>query len=209
MSSIASISTTSTTGTTQQSSSQLSNTQNPSSSASSSSASLLAAPTASFPIYNLFIYERNGGCLYYQEWNRTRPCESAEEEKKLLFGLIYSLKMFCEKSSPTSARAQKDFYSYTTSAYKLHYFETASGLKFILFTDPQLPSLRERLREVHQLYVRFCARNPFYSPKEQIVSEPFTHAVSKFVFSLASSLTSGAPSSSSSSSSSSVSSISS
>jgi len=31
-------------------------------------------------IFNLYIFDRNGTCLYYREWNRTRQSGLAKEE---------------------------------------------------------------------------------------------------------------------------------
>jgi hypothetical protein len=50
-------------------------------------------------IFNLYIYDRKGKCLFYKEW--TRPLntlsDDPEEEKKLMFGMVYSLKELTSK----------------------------------------------------------------------------------------------------------------
>lgn len=52
-------------------------------------------------IYNFYIFDRKGSCIHYVEWNRTTAqVTSAEEEQKLMFGMLYSLKLFVKKSSP-------------------------------------------------------------------------------------------------------------
>ena len=66
------------------------------------------------------------------------------------------------------------FLGYKTSAYKLHYFETPSGLKFVLNTDPNVGSMREVLRQIYtQVYVEFVARNPLAQMNQEIKSELF------------------------------------
>jgi len=52
-------------------------------------------------IYNFYVFNRHGDCLYYQEWHREKPAKNLEEEKKLMYGYIYSLKAFVKKSSPS------------------------------------------------------------------------------------------------------------
>lgn len=53
-------------------------------------------------IHNLYIFDRNGRCLYYKEWNRDQYTlrESPDEDRKLVFGLIFSLKQFVTSLSP-------------------------------------------------------------------------------------------------------------
>lgn len=53
------------------------------------------------------------------------------------------------------------FLAYRTSTYKLHYFETPTGLKFVMNTDPHTDSLRLVLRQIYvQMYVEYVVRNP-------------------------------------------------
>jgi hypothetical protein len=55
---------------------------------------------------------------------------------------------------------QDGFIAYKTSAYKLHYYETPTGLKFIINSDPNTESLRPVLRQIYvQLYVEFVVKN--------------------------------------------------
>ena len=42
------------------------------------------------------------------------------------------------------------FISYRTGQYKLHYYETASSLRFVMLTDTAAPSMRNVL---HQIYI--------------------------------------------------------
>ena len=59
-------------------------------------------------IYTLFIYNRLGDCIYYQEWHRKKSAPNQKEEFKLIYGLIFSMKAFIAKSSPVYVlRAQK------------------------------------------------------------------------------------------------------
>jgi hypothetical protein len=52
-------------------------------------------------IYNLYIFNRGGDCIYYKEWNRTKHSGlSQEQEFKQLFGMITEMKLFVSKMSP-------------------------------------------------------------------------------------------------------------
>ncbi|EKX39292.1 trafficking protein particle complex subunit 1, partial [Guillardia theta CCMP2712] len=119
---------------------------------------------------------RNGVCLYYEDWHRVKRPKNLPEEQKLIFGLLFSLKGFLELFSRTG-RAPKlqvclllcsrvevmGIFSpcCSTSTYKLHYYETPTGLRFILITDPPVPSLRECLRQIYShIYVEYVTKNP-------------------------------------------------
>jgi hypothetical protein len=53
-------------------------------------------------VYNLYIFNRDGNCIYYKEWNRTKQSGlSQEQEFKQMFGLIIEMKSFVIKMAPT------------------------------------------------------------------------------------------------------------
>ena len=71
---------------------------------------------------------------------------------------------------------------YRTNAYKLHYSETPSGLKFVLTTDANAPSMRETLQRIYsQLYVETVAKNPLARLDATIDSEGFVKGLDRFV----------------------------
>jgi hypothetical protein len=52
------------------------------------------------------------------------------------------------------------FLSYRTSTYKLHYFSTATGFKFVMLSDPSVDSLRMVLRQIYAgAFQEFVVRN--------------------------------------------------
>ncbi|XP_067005404.1 trafficking protein particle complex subunit 1 [Anabrus simplex] len=124
-------------------------------------------------VHNLYIFDRYGTLLYYSEWNRLKQSGiTREEEAKLMYGMLYSLKSFVGKISPLDTK--EGFLYYKTSKYALHYFETPSGLKFILNTDTSAQNARELLQQIYsQIYVEYVVKNPACSLKEPIKSELF------------------------------------
>jgi trafficking protein particle complex subunit 1 len=70
--------------------------------------------------------------------------------------------------------------------YKLHLYETASGLKLVLMTDAQAPSMRETLQRIHsQFYVEYVAKNPLVRLEDPIDNEAFVKNLDRYVRSLA------------------------
>ncbi|EIE86448.1 hypothetical protein RO3G_11159 [Rhizopus delemar RA 99-880] len=81
---------------------------------------------------------------------------SIEEEAKLVYGVILSLRNFVRKLSGS----QDGFISYKTSTYRLHYYETPTGLKFVMNSDPNTENLKLVLKQIYiQLYVEFVVKN--------------------------------------------------
>ncbi len=134
-------------------------------------------------IYNLWLFDEKGNCLYYREWNRRKHTNMGqEEEAKLLYGMLFSIKSFVNKLSPTDMK--DGFLSYKTTKYRLNYFETPSNLKFVMNTDCAVthPVVRELLKSIYgQVYVEFALKNPMYVPGEPINSELFTSKLDQIV----------------------------
>jgi len=78
-----------------------------------------------------------------------RPRSSAakaSDDAKLIFGTVFSLRNMVRKLGGDDDA----FISYRTSQYKLHYYETASNLRFVMLTDTASPSMRNVL---HQIFI--------------------------------------------------------
>ncbi|XP_078793009.1 trafficking protein particle complex subunit 1 [Oryzias latipes] len=136
-------------------------------------------------VHNIYIFDRNGNCLFYNEWNRKKQAGiSKEEEFKLMYGMLFSIRSFVSKMSPLDMK--DGFLSFQTSKYRLHYLETPSGLKLVLNTDLSVNSARETLQHIYSnLYVELVVKNPACSLAPPLDSELFCSRLDAFVRSLA------------------------
>jgi hypothetical protein len=133
-------------------------------------------------LYNLYIFNRLGDCLYYKEWHRPKFAfrESPEEDQKMLFGLLFSFKNFVEKIAPKPS--EKGMRSLRTDKYTTHLMETPSGLKFVLTSSPEQLDLVPQLEHIYSaLYVEHVTRNPLYKLGSKIQSSRFEAALEKYV----------------------------
>ncbi|KAJ3278657.1 Trafficking protein particle complex subunit 1 [Borealophlyctis nickersoniae] len=103
-----------------------------------------------------------------------------EEEAKLVYGVVFSLRNLINKLTPK--QGSEGFTSYRTNVYKLHYFETASGLRFILNTDPHMDSMRDTLRSIYSnIYVEFVTKNPLQPFDTPIKNDLFKTSLNRFM----------------------------
>ncbi|TYZ60071.1 hypothetical protein PybrP1_008741 [[Pythium] brassicae (nom. inval.)] len=155
-------------------------------------------------IYSLHIYTRAGACLYQEKWNAgaTRAVSYADpdEEKRLLFGLLFSLKEFVFKLAPAppdaalanggasgsdaAASRMEGMQRYQTNTYTCHQYETPSGLRFVLLTDNQAGDLSAVLRHIYaHIYVECVVNNPLSDVKraKQITSQLFKVQLQNYI----------------------------
>ena len=105
---------------------------------------------------------------------------SQDEEFKLMYGMIFSIKSLVSRLSTVSTK--ESFTNYSTTKYKLHFFETATGLKFVLNTDTNVGSLNDVMYHIYSnIYVEYISRNPLCKAGEWIKSELFCSELDTYV----------------------------
>ncbi|KAH8741386.1 hypothetical protein FG386_003233 [Cryptosporidium ryanae] len=73
------------------------------------------------------------------------------------------MKSFCKRLVPNVNTDKEGFNSYTTPMYKLFCFETLSGHKFILMTNPSVYYGNELLRQLYStIYLDNVIKSPNY-----------------------------------------------
>ncbi|KAM8881947.1 trafficking protein particle complex subunit 1 isoform 1-T1 [Synchiropus picturatus] len=132
-------------------------------------------------VHNLYIFDRNGSCLYYNEWNRKKQAGiSKDEEFKLMYGMLFSIRSFVSKMSPLDMK--DGFLSFQTSKYRLHYYETPSGLKFVMNTDLSVSNARDHLQYIYSnIYVENIVKNPACTLGDSLDSELFSTRLDSFI----------------------------
>uniref|UniRef100_V9LFB3 Trafficking protein particle complex subunit n=1 Tax=Callorhinchus milii TaxID=7868 RepID=V9LFB3_CALMI len=136
-------------------------------------------------VHNLYIFDRNGSCLHYNEWNRKKQAGmSKEQEYQLMYGMLFSIRSFVNKMSPVDS--SDGFLSFNTSRYKLHYYETATGVKIVITTDLGVGSIRDILSQIYStIYVEYVVKNPLCGLNEPIQSELFRSKLDNYIRGLA------------------------
>ncbi|XP_051517574.1 trafficking protein particle complex subunit 1-like isoform X1 [Myxocyprinus asiaticus] len=161
-------------------------------------------------VHNLYIFDRNGTCLHYGEWNRKKQAGISKDEVhihvtdmnssycvfedcllflsfcicdqefKLMYGMLFSIRSFISKMSPLDMK--DGFMMFQTSRYKLHYYETPTGIKLVMNTDLSVPNCRDTLQQIYStFYVEYIVRNPLCVLGESLQSDVFNTKLDSFI----------------------------
>ena len=74
--------------------------------------------------------------------------------------------------------------AYRTNAYKLHFYETLSKIRFVMLTDPwaETAPIREAMRYIHEaVYVEAVSKNALIPSEGYIVNELFKSLLNKYI----------------------------
>lgn len=134
--------------------------------------------------YSLGVFNKKGTCVYFSEWNRP-PSDATKisEDQHLMYGMLWSMKLFCTKMSP-NPEERTELHCFRTSNYKLHFYESGTGVKLVAITDPLTADLHETLATIYRdVYVEFVIKNPFLSLEdpEPINCDLFSDSLNRFI----------------------------
>lgn len=62
-------------------------------------------------------------------------------------------------------------------SFKLHCYQTPTGIKFLVLTDPRQQNMDALLRKIYKLYADFAMKNPFYSIEMPIRCKLFDDSI--------------------------------
>lgn len=122
-------------------------------------------------VYSLSIFNQRRMCIFRYEWTpRTCPLQTASvaEESELLDGLVLQLR---EITLPfaSGTPGEQHFLGYRTTKYRLHYYESPTGYRFLLITDPAAPSQVEALHKLYSTaFVDCVLHDPTYAPIDSL-----------------------------------------
>uniref|UniRef100_A0A7I4F289 Trafficking protein particle complex subunit n=1 Tax=Physcomitrium patens TaxID=3218 RepID=A0A7I4F289_PHYPA len=132
----------------------------------------------------MYIFNRNGVCLHYHVWWRPHNTLSHQQDQKLMFGLLFSLKSFTAKMDPVGGnKGTLGMPSLPGQGCSFHtYLVFSSWLQLILITDPRMGDLRDALKFIYNnIYVEYVVKNPLYTPGLPFTCELFNATLDQYV----------------------------
>ena len=120
--------------------------------------------------------------VIFKHWSVMTKVIIFLQEGKLLYGMLFSIKSFVGKLSPTDMK--DGFTCYKTSKYRLNFYETPSKYKFVLNTDTAVthPIVRDLMQNIYsKVFVEYVIKNPMHVPGGPVNCELFDTRVDEFV----------------------------
>jgi trafficking protein particle complex subunit 4 len=68
-----------------------------------------------------------------------------------------------------------------TENFRLQCFQTLTGTKFLLFTDPQQANVDVIVRKIYELYSDYVMKNPFYQTEMPVRCESFDRKLGAYL----------------------------
>ncbi|KAK9394928.1 trafficking protein particle complex subunit 4 [Crotalus adamanteus] len=95
----------------------------------------------------------------------------SSNEKLMLASMFHSLFAIGSQLSPEQGSSGIEVLE--TDTFKLHCFQTLTGIKFVVLADPRQAGIEALLRKIYEIYSDFALKNPFYSLEMPIRCELF------------------------------------
>ncbi|RDH22415.1 Sybindin-like protein, partial [Aspergillus niger ATCC 13496] len=135
-------------------------------------------------VFSLIIINKAGGLVYQREFQPGLR-KLSTNDYLVLAGTFHGnvVSPSATSSTPTSSTAS---YSYPnpgvpatglecleTDKFRLTCFQTLTGTKFLLFTDPLMANIDVVMKKIYELYADFVMKNPFYQLEMPVRCEAF------------------------------------
>ena len=100
-------------------------------------------------------------------------------EKIVLASMFHSLFAIACKLSPAEKSSGIELIE--TNSFKLHCFQTITGVKLLVLTDTRVSNMDNFLKKLYELYGDFALKNPFYSLEMPIRCDAFDTNLQKLL----------------------------
>ena len=135
--------------------------------------------------FEFFLINFAGKCLFYEDFIENSSIDKFNNDNneiarlKNIVGISIALKAFSCRMSPTP---RASFKSFTTGKYKLSFYESASGLKFILISAVDDIDYTSKLQTIYSdIYMEYVNRNPLYEKDNVIEFQIFRDKIKEYL----------------------------
>ena len=121
--------------------------------------------------------------LFSKNYAATPSADPEEDSsrEKLVFGMLFSLKEICQQLAPIDPNGVSDtneppqrnasLECIKTGDRALHCYETLTGLRFVIYSDPATTNLQVHLMAIFQVWVETVSRSPMFLGAEKNIGD--------------------------------------
>ena len=126
--------------------------------------------------YNFFIVNKIGLLIYDKKFPGSAQLDSGD---LIRFGAtVGALHLISAIVTPPGLK-KTGLKTITSKHFKLCCFQSQTGVKFCLVSDPNTLDMEKLCKQVYQFYSDFVLKNPFYELDQQIRFDGFDRAIEK------------------------------
>ncbi|KND03673.1 TRAPP subunit TRS23 [Spizellomyces punctatus DAOM BR117] len=129
-------------------------------------------------LHAILIINKAGGLIYNRDFTEGLA-KLTSNEYLVMAGTFHGVHAITSRISPVSPSSGMEVLE--TDTFKIFCFQTLTGVKFLLITDPSQANVDVPSRRVYELYADFVMKNPFYNPEMPIRIDLFDANVQKLV----------------------------
>lgn len=142
-------------------------------------------------VFALFIINKAGGLIYNRNFAEGLSNLSSNEYL-VLAGTFHSVHALTTRLCPTTPQPPppgerpsppSGIEVLETENFRLQCFETLTGTKFLLFTDPMQNQIAVDgiIRKIYELYADYVMKNPFYTVDNPVRCEQFDRKLAQYL----------------------------
>ncbi|KAG9291725.1 hypothetical protein G9A89_012010 [Geosiphon pyriformis] len=131
-------------------------------------------------IFSLYIINKAGGLIYQKDFSEGLA-KLTDNEYLVLAATFHSVHAITSKISPIRNATSSGLEVLDADTFKLYCYQTLTGTKFLILSDPSHPNIDLVLRRTYDIYGDFVMKNPFYTPEMPIRSELFDINLAKLI----------------------------
>jgi len=134
-------------------------------------------------VFALIIVNRAGGLIYQRDFHTGLNKLSINDYLVLAgtFHGIHAITARLTPQPPTPGVPATGLEVLESENFRLQCFQTLTGTKFLLFTEPHQPNVDAITRRVYELYADYVMKNPFYQIDMPVKCEAFDRHLASYI----------------------------
>ncbi|KAI4200574.1 MAG: hypothetical protein LQ350_003821 [Teloschistes chrysophthalmus] len=137
-------------------------------------------------VYALIIINKAGGLIYNRDFSSPLS-KLSSNDYLVLAGTFHGVHAITRSLTPSPITTVIPRSSLTglevleTTNFRLTCSQTATGVKFLLFTEPQQPNCDAIVGKLYELYADYVMKNPFYALEMPVRCEEFDRRLGAWI----------------------------